>query len=83
MSLVQTVLSNDTLVPIGVAAAVMLPLSLGFIWLRDRLLKIDSKLSRLEELQLGAWRLVHMQSWTIKLARDNPALKVPDIEEPR
>jgi hypothetical protein len=44
------------------------------------LARIDSRLERFEGHISADWLLADQENWSLRLARENPSLKVPDTE---
>lgn len=86
-----TVLNRDTLVPIGVAIAIVIPIGVGISWLRDgqrdnsyAIEKLRNDMTtRFDTLELQnreRWTLWQMRLWAAQLQRDNPAMHVPEVD---
>ena len=86
-----TVLNRDTLIPIGVAIAIVIPIGVGISWLRDgqrdnsyAIEKLRNDMTtRFDTLELQnreRWTLWQMRLWAAQLQRDNPTMKVPEVD---
>lgn len=85
------VLNRDTLIPIGVAIAIAAPIGIGISWLRDgqrdnsfAIEKLRNEMvTRFDTLEMQSqdrWTLWQMRLWTTALQRDNPQIKVPEVQ---
>lgn len=74
-----TVLSGDTLVPLGVALAILSPVALGFVWLQKKLNTMDRRLERIEESTPRRWTIGDMRAWVLAYRILNPGIKVPPV----
>lgn len=83
-NLLQTVVSEQTLVPIGIALAVLAPVCGWLIWLNGRLQKIDGRLASIESSHLETWSYAQMRTWCLQLKEANPTLglSVPKPDPP-
>lgn len=86
----QSILSEQTLVTLGTAFAVLAPISAGAAfagrWLFRRFERIDSKLTllrngmrRLHHESAETWCAHMMENWAVKLKAHNPTLDVPEV----
>ena len=84
-----TILNRDTLIPIGVAIAIVTPIGFGISWLRDGQrdnssaiealrTEVTNRFDKFEIRSQDRWTGTQMQLWVLQLQRDNPALKIPD-----
>lgn len=85
-----SIINRETLIPIGVAIAIVVPIGLGISWLRDgqrdnsaaiETLRKDmtQRFNTLESQSTERWTLWQMRLWTAQLQRDNPTLKIPEV----
>lgn len=88
----RSVISRETLVPIGVAISCIVPIALGAMWIRDGMKdseiaikslrdEMSSRFNVLESRTGDGWRVSDMERWVLRLERDNPTLKVPDVRK--
>lgn len=82
ITILQTVLTEQTLVPIGIALAVLAPVCGWLIWLNGRLQKIDGRLASIENSHLETWSYAQMRTWALQLKEANPSLTVPKPDPP-
>lgn len=86
------VLSRETLVPIGVAVACLLPIAGGAIWIRESMKDnqnaieslakdMNARFNALESKTGNGWNVADMELWVLRFQRDNPAIKVPDVRK--
>lgn len=80
LAALQTVISEGTLIPLGIACAVLAPVCAWLIWLNGRLASIQSRLATIEGQHHETWSFTQQENWALKLGRANPALRVPDPE---
>ena len=73
----QAILSEQTLISLGTAFAILTPIAFGFGWLQGKLNKIDNKLEKLEAHGMDTWSYSQMEAWTLRLGKDNTELNVP------
>jgi hypothetical protein len=84
------VITRETLIPIGVAISCLAPIALGTIWIRDSMAEnaaaiaslrseMISRFNILEAKSGDRWTTSEMQLWSLKLQRDNPTIKVPEV----
>lgn len=82
-------LGKDTLIPMGVAAAMMVSLCGGAVWLNMSLAQlqyqtellrrdISSLSERISSNAQDRWRRTDMRAWARLLQATNPALKIPE-----
>jgi hypothetical protein len=73
------VISASTLMPVGIIGTVVMS-AIAFVWwLGDKFGNIDHRLERIESRMVDNMARSEMEAWALRLARDNPNLKVPDI----
>jgi hypothetical protein len=72
-------IDRNTLIPLGVTAAIVTTFIGATWWLQGRLADIDRKLERIEYKTDASWNQVSMENWALKLARENPSLNVPEV----
>lgn len=80
MTLAQTILSEQTLVSLGTALAVLTPIALAFGWLQGKLNKIDNKLEALSNHARETWSFTQQEAWVLRLGKRNPNLDIPEPE---
>jgi len=73
------VLDKGTLIPVGVAAGVVLSFASATFWLQGRLSEIDRKLERIDARVQTTWDRTSMENWALRLARENPTVSVPEV----
>lgn len=77
------VLNPETLVPIGVAASIVVAV-VAVIWrVATRLTRIDTRLEGIETSLREHWTRADQLSWVMDLREKNPDLEVPKPEVPR
>tara|TARA_R110002110_G_scaffold403179_1_gene620856 strand:- start:562 stop:804 length:243 start_codon:yes stop_codon:yes gene_type:complete len=69
----RTVIGKDTLVPLGVVAAICS----GVIWMISQLESIHYKLKNIDEKMVNHWTKQDMENWGLRLKMENPDLKIP------
>lgn len=74
-----TVLSGETLIPLGVAIAILSPVALAFVWLQKKLNTMDRRLERIEESTPRRWTIADMRAWVLAYRILNPTIKVPAV----
>lgn len=74
----QSVLSDQTLISLGTAFAVLTPIALGFGWLQGKLNKIDKRLEAMELNGQETWSYSQMEAWVLRFQRQEPNVKIPD-----
>jgi hypothetical protein len=74
------IIDRNTLIPLGVVGSVAITFLGGTWWLQGRLSDIDRRLERIEYKTDASWNQTSMENWALKLARQNPALIVPEIK---
>lgn len=85
-----SIINRETLIPIGVAFAIVGPIGVGISWLRDgqrdntyaiQKLRDDMtvRFDTLESQSQERWTLWQQQLWAAKLKRDNPTMNVPEV----
>ena len=88
----DTKLTRETLVPIGLVAAMVVAIASGAVWLNTQLqnlnfqmsalqVKVDSIQTQLVEASTMHWSARDMQLWIALLKAQNPDIKVPDISK--
>lgn len=71
------VLSPETLVPIGVAASIVVAV-VAVIWrVATRLTLIDTRLASIEDSLREHWTRADQLSWVMDLREKNPSLAIP------
>ena len=75
----QGQIDRNTLIPLGVAAAVVTAFIGATVWLQGRLSDIDRRLERIEYKTDASWNQVSMENWALRLARENPQIVVPEV----
>lgn len=73
-------IDRSTLIPLGVAAAIVTTFIGATWWLQGRLSDIDRRLERIEYKTDASWNQTSMENWALRLARSNPNLVVPDVK---
>ena len=74
------VINRDTMIPIGVALALLTPLALGTGWLFRTLDSIDRRLERIEVDGKNAVMHDRFENWALRLSLSNPTIHVPPID---
>lgn len=73
------VINASTLMPIGIIGTIIMS-AVGFVWwLGDKFGNIDHRLERIESRMVDNMSRAEMEAWALRLARDNPTMKIPDI----
>ena len=84
------VLTRDTLIPIGVAVAVILAITSGVVWLNRSLDRITFGIEalsadlqrvqvRIDNVSSDLWRRSDMEWWAKLMRAQNAQLVVPDV----
>jgi len=73
------ILSRDTLIPIGVAIAIVLPAIGGWSWLSRQLDSIDRRLEKIEGQSNGVMHEVDFNAWLRITKSLNPSFTVPEL----
>lgn len=91
-NLPQVRLSKNTLITLGAAIAMFVPLITGIMWAKDKidtaalaanakLDGIDRRLERIEAANSNVMNKASFEAWSLRLARDNSTLKVPEFHQ--
>jgi len=78
-------IDQDTLVPLGVALACLLPAILGTLWLNRRLMSLDYSMKHLSEqvealrrqVSSDRWTATDMRNWVALANAKNPTIQLP------
>jgi hypothetical protein len=79
LTILQSVITDQTLVPIGIALSLMGSFTVGILWLNGRLQKIDNRLASIESQHGETWTYSQMEAWALRFARQNPLSSVPEL----
>lgn len=77
----EIALSKNTLVTVGAAFAVAVPIFTIGMWANSKLESIDRRLERIELTSVEVMNKAAFESWSLRLARDNATLKVPEFHQ--
>lgn len=86
-----SIINRDTLIPIGVAIAIVVPIGVGISWLRDgqkdssneiQALRVEmsNRFDKIESRAADRWTGTQMQLWALQLQLDNPTVRVPKVQ---
>lgn len=86
------ILSRETLMPIGLVVACVVPVAIGAMWMRDGMrenqnaiaslrVEMNNRFNALEAKTSDNWRMSDMERWALRFERDNPTVKVPDVRK--
>lgn len=73
----KTVLSRDTLMPLGM----VLTICGGLLWINTKLVNIQFQLTTLEGKLEDQWTRRDMENWGLKLKMSNPDITIPGMEQ--
>lgn len=73
------VISGQTLIPLSILGGCIVSLVSLVWWLSNKFDTIDHRLERIEMRMVDQLSRSEHEAWALRLARDNPQLKVPDI----
>ena len=73
------IITRETLIPVGVAVAIMVPAIGGWTWLSRQLDSIDRRLEAIERQSNGAVHETDINAWIRVMRSENPSIKVPDL----
>jgi len=76
MADLKNVISQKTLLPIGLVAAIMG----GVLWINSTLMDIDYKLQTIELKLENSFTKTEMENWSLRLKMANSELEIPPIE---
>jgi len=77
----QVRLSKNTLITVGAGLVVAAPMFSAAMWANAKLDSIDRRLERIEQTNVNVMSKPGFESWSLRLARDNPTLKVPEFHQ--
>jgi hypothetical protein len=73
------VISRDTLMPLSVIASTVVSV-VGFVWwLSGKFETMENRLERIEFRMDDSFSRSQHEAWALRLARDNPTIRVPDV----
>ncbi len=70
----KSLISKDTLMPLGMVVTVCA----GVVWISSQLNSINFKLDALEQKLEDQWTRRDMENWALKLKLENPDIKLPN-----
>ena len=76
MADLKNVISQKTLLPVGLVAAIMG----GVLWINSTLMDIDYKLQTIELKLENSFTKTEMENWSLRLKMANSELEIPPIE---
>ena len=76
MADLKNVISQKTLLPVGLVAAIMG----GVLWINSTLMDIDFKLQTIELKLENSFTKTEMENWSLRLPMANSELEIPSIE---
>ena len=76
MADLKNVISQKTLLPVGLVAAIMG----GVLWINSTLMDIDFKLQTIELKLENSFTKTEMENWSLRLQMANSELEIPSIE---
>mgnify|MGYP003624777659 CR=1 FL=1 len=76
MADLKNVISQKTLLPVGLVAAIMG----GVLWINSTLMDIDYKLQTIELKLENSFTKTEMENWSLRLQMANSELEIPSIE---
>ena len=75
MSETKTILTQKTLLPLSLVAAICV----GVLWINSTLMGIDYKLQAIELKLENSFTKTEMENWTLRLQMANDGLEIPTI----
>ncbi len=76
MTDLKNVISQKTLLPVSLIAAIMG----GVLWINSTLMDIDYKLQTIELKLENSFTKTEMENWSLRLQMANSELEIPSIE---
>ena len=76
MADLKNVISQKTLLPVGLVVAIMG----GVLWINSTLMDIDYKLQTIELKLENSFTKTEMENWSLRLQMANSELEIPSIE---
>jgi len=73
----KTIISKDTLLPLGLVIVICT----GLLWISNELNSINYKLEALTNKLEDQWTRRDMENWGLKLKLANPAIVIPEVEQ--
>jgi hypothetical protein len=73
----KTIISKDTLLPLGLVIVICT----GLLWISNELNSINYKLEALTSKLEDQWTRRDMENWGLKLKLANPAIVIPEVEQ--
>tara|TARA_R110000765_G_C18899516_1_gene603875 strand:- start:92 stop:355 length:264 start_codon:yes stop_codon:yes gene_type:complete len=75
MSETKTILTQKTLLPLSLVAAICV----GVLWINSTLMGIDYKLQAIELKLENSFTKTEMENWTLRLQMANSEIEIPPI----
>tara|TARA_R110000744_G_scaffold274257_3_gene387408 strand:+ start:1185 stop:1418 length:234 start_codon:yes stop_codon:yes gene_type:complete len=73
----KTIITQKTLLPIGLVAAICG----GVIWINSTLIAIDYKLQAIELELENDFTITEMENWALRFKMMNPDMEIPKVKE--
>jgi len=73
----KTIISKDTLLPLGLVIVICT----GLLWISNELNSINYKLEALTNKLEDQWTRRDMENWGLKLKLANPTIVIPEVEQ--
>ena len=77
----ESELNEKTKLPLGLVVSCIIAFLGGALWISNSLNRIDNRLAAMERLSNDRWTSADMNLWTMQLRMDNPALKIPSVNQ--
>lgn len=74
----RRVIGPNTLIPLGLAAALVVSIIGGVFWLDSRFDNLEARMEQIERNVGGRWTGNNMKLWSEMMQRQNPESKIPD-----
>jgi arginine exporter protein ArgO len=78
---VTDIITQDSLIPISAAVAVIMACVGAAWWIASKLNTLDRRLEKMEQAREEAWTRKDQQIWQLTLALHNPTIRVPTTQE--